>query len=59
MTGTAFSRSGEGLVKLDLSDPSAVAAFVKEQRPDFVVHAAAQRFPDKVRKYLTKNYKCL
>ena len=42
------SRTGENLVKLDLMDLAQVESFVKENRPDFVVHAAAQRFPDKV-----------
>ena len=46
--GTAFSRSGGGLVKVDLTDAAAVAAFIRETRPAFLVHSAAQRFPDKV-----------
>ena len=43
----AFPQGGD-LVRVDLTDPSAVAAFVRETRPAFLVHSAAQRFPDKV-----------
>lgn len=53
VTGLRFSRgesntSSSSLVRLDLTDFPAVSAFVKQLRPNFVVHAAAQRFPDKV-----------
>ncbi|MGL4854604.1 MAG: sugar nucleotide-binding protein, partial [Lentisphaeria bacterium] len=44
--GTAFSRTNQDLVKLDLTDPIAVTAFLKNERPDVVVHAAAERKPD-------------
>jgi dTDP-4-dehydrorhamnose reductase len=47
-TGTALSRTGPGLHRLDLTDALAVAAFVAEHKPRVVVHAAAQRFVDKV-----------
>ena len=40
--------TGGGLVRLDLTDPSAVAAFIRETKPALLVHSAAQRFPDKV-----------
>ena len=33
---------------MDLTDQSAVAAFIREARPALLVHSAAQRFPDKV-----------
>ena len=33
---------------MDLTDPSAVAAFIRETKPALLVHSAAQRFPDKV-----------
>ncbi|KAI9007377.1 RmlD-like substrate binding domain-containing protein [Gaertneriomyces semiglobifer] len=46
VVGTAFSRSGEGLVKLDLTDNDAVTAFIKEQSPRVIVHCAAERRPD-------------
>ena len=35
-------------MKLDLTDDSAVKAFINDLKPDFVVHCAAQRQPDKV-----------
>ncbi len=41
-------RSGPGLVKVDLSDFDAVNKFLDETKPDFLVHSAAQRLPDKV-----------
>ncbi|XP_067012414.2 methionine adenosyltransferase 2 subunit beta [Anabrus simplex] len=46
--GTAFSRVGPGLVKLDLTDETAVESVWTEFKPTFVIHCAAQRFPDKV-----------
>lgn len=45
-TGTAFSRSGGGLVKVDLCDSDAVAALIRDLRPHAIVHAAAERRPD-------------
>jgi dTDP-4-dehydrorhamnose reductase len=44
--GTAFSRARPGLVRLDLCDEPAVAAFLDRTRPDAIVHAAAERRPD-------------
>ena len=44
------NRTGTNLVKVDFSDLDAIAAFIREQKPDFLVHAAAQRFPDQVDK---------
>ena len=43
-------RSGENLVKLDLTDLDATRNFIEKSRPGFLVHAAAQRFPDKMEK---------
>lgn len=48
--GTAFSRSGENLVKLDLTDLDSTRIFIEKTRPEFLIHAAAQRFPDKMDK---------
>ncbi|GJN89313.1 hypothetical protein Rhopal_002293-T1 [Rhodotorula paludigena] len=48
MTGTAFSRAGGDLVKLDLQDGQAVKSFFQEDKPDVVVHCAAERRPDAV-----------
>jgi len=50
--GTVFSRTsnlGE-TVKLDLTDAEKTVAFIEDVRPRFLVHSAAQRFPDKVDK---------
>ena len=41
-------RAGAGLEKIDLTNSSEVQAVLQRERPDFVVHAAAQRAPDKV-----------
>ncbi|GAA5897608.1 hypothetical protein JCM6882_003531, partial [Rhodosporidiobolus microsporus] len=46
--GTAFSRAGGDLVKLDLQDEKAVRAFFGEFEPEVVVHCAAERRPDAV-----------
>lgn len=52
MTGLAFSRAGPGLVKCDLTDQEAVTLLMEKEKPDFIVHTAAERFPDVVeRKY--------
>ena len=42
------SSKGGDLVRVDLTDPSAAAAFIRETKPAYLVHSAAQRFPDKV-----------
>ncbi|KAL7317868.1 hypothetical protein PS15m_004168 [Mucor circinelloides] len=44
--GTAFSRSKGDLIKLDLTDANAVEHFLREQKPDVLVHCAAERRPD-------------
>ncbi|KAK4700520.1 hypothetical protein P7C70_g5723, partial [Phenoliferia sp. Uapishka_3] len=46
VTGTAFTRSGEGLVKVDLQDKAALERLIKEKKPEVVVHCAAERRPD-------------
>ncbi len=50
VVGTAFSRTGPDLVRVDLTDAESAAAFVREMKPAVLVHSAAQRFPDKVDK---------
>eukprot|EP01138_Halocafeteria_seosinensis_P013916 gb/GECG01014211.1/.p1 GENE.gb/GECG01014211.1/~~gb/GECG01014211.1/.p1 ORF type:complete len:326 (+),score=30.95 gb/GECG01014211.1/:1-978(+) len=48
--GTAFTRAdpSKGLLKLNLLDTEAVKQVVYGERPDFIVHAAAERRPDRV-----------
>ena len=46
--GLCFSRPGPGLSTLDLTDLEATRKFVLDFKPSHVIHAAAQRFPDKV-----------
>ena len=41
-----FSRSGDNIYKVDLTSESAVEEFLKEHRPDAVLHLAAERKPD-------------
>ncbi|XP_042862640.1 methionine adenosyltransferase 2 subunit beta-like [Penaeus japonicus] len=48
VVGTAFSRVGQGLVKCDLTDSSSVEALIEKEKPDFIIHAAAERAPDAV-----------
>jgi len=48
VTGLCFSRPGDGLTKLDITDFSATRSLVQDLKPTHVIHAAAQRFPDKV-----------
>lgn len=47
VTATCHSRPGPGLTCLDLTDPPAVADLLRNVRPTHLIHAAAQRFPDK------------
>jgi len=42
----AHSRSGEGLVKVDLTDKDITARTFQEFKPDWVIHCAAERRPD-------------
>ncbi|KAL8286797.1 hypothetical protein RQP46_004325 [Phenoliferia psychrophenolica] len=46
VTGTAFTRTGEGLVQVDLQDKDALEKLVNEVKPQVVVHCAAERRPD-------------
>jgi len=46
--GLAFTRVGEGLIKCDLKDSKAVVALFEKEKPDIIIHAAAERSPDKV-----------
>lgn len=48
--GTAFSRSGENLIKVDLTDTDNIDKFIQETKPDVLIHSAAQRFPDQIQK---------
>ena len=47
-TGAAFSRASKNLIKVDLRDAKAVRELVTKLKPNVIVHAAAERFPDKV-----------
>uniref|UniRef100_A0A0B7AQM9 Methionine adenosyltransferase 2 subunit beta n=1 Tax=Arion vulgaris TaxID=1028688 RepID=A0A0B7AQM9_9EUPU len=44
--GLAFTRVGEQLKKVDLTDPEQVAAVVREFKPTVILHSAAERRPD-------------
>ena len=44
--GTAFSRTSPPLHKLDLTDFTALEAFIIEHQPDYLIHAAAERKPE-------------
>ena len=44
--GTAFNRASTDLVKLDLLDFGSVSKFLILHKPDFIIHAAAERRPD-------------
>ncbi len=46
LTGTAFSRARTPVIKADLTDSAEVAALFAAAKPDFVIHAAAERRPD-------------
>jgi len=46
--GLCFSRPGEQLTSLDLTDFPASKKFIVDYKPSHVIHTAAQRFPDKV-----------
>ena len=43
-----FRTKGD-LLQLDLSDFDATKALIEEKRPTYLVHSAAQRFPDQVK----------
>ncbi|XP_066948849.1 methionine adenosyltransferase 2 subunit beta-like [Macrobrachium rosenbergii] len=46
--GLAYSRVGPGLVKCDLTKPEEVKSLIEKEKPEFIVHAAAERAPDAV-----------
>ncbi|KAI8054513.1 hypothetical protein BDF22DRAFT_618878 [Syncephalis plumigaleata] len=46
VVGTAFSRANNGLIKLDLTDKSAVEQAFNQYQPEAVIHCAAERRPD-------------
>ena len=46
--GTAFSRATGDLVKVDIREKAEVEDLISKHKPDVVVHAAAERRPDKV-----------
>jgi len=41
-----FSRSSQGIHKLDLTDFATVTDYLKDHQPDILIHAAAERKPD-------------
>jgi dTDP-4-dehydrorhamnose reductase len=49
-TGLAFSRAQAPILKVDITDFEATASLCRELKPDFVIHAAAERRPDVVDK---------
>lgn len=48
--GTAFTRCNSYLHKVDITSAGLVAEAIKDFKPDFIIHCAAQRFPDLVEK---------
>jgi dTDP-4-dehydrorhamnose reductase len=44
--GLAFNRAGQGLIKVDLTNPTEIVNFLVAERPDLIIHAAAERRPD-------------
>ncbi|KAI8379624.1 RmlD-like substrate binding domain-containing protein [Radiomyces spectabilis] len=46
VVGTALNRTQNGLVKLNLLDGNAVEEFLKQEKPNVLVHCAAERRPD-------------
>ena len=44
--GLSWSRSAPGLRRCDLTDAAALNSVLEEFRPDFIIHAAAERRPD-------------
>jgi len=48
LTCAVFSRSMAGAVRADLTDPADLAGLFGTARPEFVIHAAAERRPDVV-----------
>ena len=46
VVGLGFNRAGQGLIKVDLTDTSEIVNFLVAERPDLVIHAAAERRPE-------------
>ena len=46
LIGLAFSRAKPPTLKIDITDFDAISKLCQEIRPDFVIHAAAERRPD-------------
>ncbi|KAF9495034.1 NAD-binding protein [Pleurotus eryngii] len=46
VTSLSNTRTGEGLIQLDLLDSKKVVEFIEKLRPDWVIHCAAERRPD-------------
>lgn len=44
--GLAYSRAKDGLVKLDLTNENDVNEFMRKEKPNFLIHCAAERHPD-------------
>lgn len=44
--GLAYSRVKDGLVKLDLTNENDVNEFMRKEKPNFLIHCAAERHPD-------------
>ncbi|MCE5255414.1 MAG: SDR family oxidoreductase [Spirochaetaceae bacterium] len=49
-TGLAFSRAHAPLIKADLANSGEIESIIASQKPDLVIHAAAERRPDIVDK---------
>lgn len=47
VTGTAYSRAGNGLLPMDLTDENAVRQTLHTLKPTAVIHCAAERWPDR------------
>ncbi|MFC6634872.1 dTDP-4-dehydrorhamnose reductase family protein [Microbulbifer taiwanensis] len=47
VTGTAHSRAGDRLLRLDLNDSAAVRETLQKVQPHVVIHCAAERWPDR------------
>src|SRR5437899_2362017 len=56
VTGLAFSRAKEGLLKVDLNCEKSVEEIISSFAPTLLVHSAAQRSPDKMDNELEKSY---
>lgn len=54
--GLAFSRAGQKLKKIDITDQKAVSDVMQEFKPSVVIHCAAERRPDVVEKQEEATY---